>query len=439
MDEQRRPSPKASIVRPMPGGRAVYERATTSTEDDDVDREPVTFSGGDDNPLLAAASPLLAVAPSVRQSASHPDPQRLKDDLTRGIRTFEQRAAESGASQQNIVAARYVLCSFLDECAASTPWGGAGVWARDTLLVRMHNETWGGEKVFQLLTRLAQDPVANHDLLELIYVCLALGFEGRYRVLENGRSHLETLRERLYDLLQRQRGTPDSTLSAKWLPAEVSVRRWYDLTPLWVFMALSLAIGVFTFTNYRSLLNARSDPVFSLIQGITLPRPVPTPPAPSTAPTSPVIPALPVASIIPRLPRFLEAEVKAGLAAVHESEGKSVITIRGDGIFDPGSARVRDSVLPLLGRIAAELRQRPGAVIVTGHTDSQPIRSVRFPSNFHLSEERARVVASILARDIGAQRVKAEGKADAEPVDRNDTPSGRARNRRVEIALLAPQ
>ena len=58
-----------------------------------------------------------------------------------------------------------------------------------------HNETWGGEKFFVLLSRLTDRPGNNRDLLELLYVCLALGFEGRYRVLQNGKSQLEAVRE----------------------------------------------------------------------------------------------------------------------------------------------------------------------------------------------------------------------------------------------------
>ena len=64
---------------------------------------------------------------------------------------------------EQITAARYVVCTMLDEAASrDTPWG-AGVWARQSLLVMFHNETWGGEKVFQLLARLAQKP-AQHRI-----------------------------------------------------------------------------------------------------------------------------------------------------------------------------------------------------------------------------------------------------------------------------------
>jgi type VI secretion system protein ImpK len=425
-----------TVVRPMPGGRPVHPQQATDVAAPHAATAPARESAtyalpqASCNPILAAASPLLSIAPQIRSSAMHADPQRLKDELTHGLQRFELRLGEAGVPHATVVAARYVLCTFLDECAASTPWGSAGVWARDTLLVRLHNETWGGDKVFQLLNRLAQSPKANADLLELIYVCLSLGFEGRYRVAENGRSYLETIRERLYQMLKEQRGAAERSLSVKWKPALVESHRWFEMTPLWVFLAFCLAAMATGFLTYRMLLNARSDPVFAMLQGI---RPVTVMAAPQALPAPTPPPAQ------PRLRRFLEPEIAAGLVAVQENADKSVITIRGDGIFEPGSAQVNRDVRPLLDRIAAALREHPGMVLVSGHTDSRPIRSVRFPSNFHLSQERAEGVGRILADAIGPARVRAQGKAESEPIAPNDTPAGRARNRRVTIVLLAGQ
>jgi len=81
--------------------------------------------------------------------------------------------------------------------------------------------------------------------------------------------------------------------------------------------------------------------------------------------------------------------------------------------------------------------QVPGNVLITGHTDNQPIRSMRFPSNWHLSQERANTVRDLLqAHGVNAERLRAEGRADGEPVVDNTTPSNRAVNRRVEVILF---
>jgi type VI secretion system protein ImpK len=77
----------------------------------------------------------------------------------------------------------------------------------------------------------------------------------------------------------------------------------------------------------------------------------------------------------------------------------------------------------------------PGQVLITGHTDSVPIRSARFPSNWHLSQERAKSVLQLLGDTVAPARLSAEGRADSEPVAPNDTKENKARNRRVEITL----
>jgi type VI secretion system protein ImpK len=86
------------------------------------------------------------------------------------------------------------------------------------------------------------------------------------------------------------------------------------------------------------------------------------------------------------------------------------------------------------------LNKVPGQVTVTGHTDDRPIRSVRFPSNWHLSQERAVSVVRLMSKTIdNPARLKADGLADTFPVAPNDTPANRARNRRVEIILKVSQ
>ena len=76
---------------------------------------------------------------------------------------------------------------------------------------------------------------------------------------------------------------------------------------------------------------------------------------------------------------------------------------------------------------------------VTGHTDNQPIHTVRFPSNYQLSQARADVVAKLIQAKLTDQsRVHAEGKADTDPMASNATPDGRQQNRRTDIILVKP-
>jgi len=122
---------------------------------------------------------------------------------------------------------------------------------------------------------------------------------------------------------------------------------------------------------------------------------------------------------------------------VMELTQRSTVTIQGDNLFDSGSTSVNSAVTPLLQRIADSLNRLAGQVMITGHSDNQPIRSARYPSNWHLSKARAEAVAAVIKETLSNPgRILIEGKSDLEPVDSNATKEGRAKNRRVEITLL---
>ncbi len=144
------------------------------------------FSGRGSNPLVQAASPLLLLMGRLRTSLSHPDVGGLRRQALDQIREFEERARAAGVAPETALAARYVLCSAIDEAVLATPWGNQSEWSEQTLLITLHREAWGGEKFFDMLERICRDPSRHIDLMELQYLCLALGFAGKYQVLDRG-------------------------------------------------------------------------------------------------------------------------------------------------------------------------------------------------------------------------------------------------------------
>jgi len=380
------------------------------------------------NPLVEAANPLLVLIPQIRATSSHASPAMLRERMVDEVRQFELRAQQAGVPNETILGARYCLCTALDEAAALTPWGGNGVWSAHSLLVTFHNETWGGEKFFQLLARLSQNPSRHIDLLELLYYCLQLGFEGRYRVADDGRNQLATLKQRLLLMLRSARGEYAPPLSPHWHDAPLlsEVRRLP--VPVWVFTVIVGAIGLMTYLGLSWNLGGRSDELYARLASLPLP-------AMQIQQAS----AEPAAQPAPfRLGEFLAAEVRDGLLDVHDAADRSVIVLRGDGLFASGSDRVLSRYVPVLSRVADALNDTQGSILVRGYSDNVPIRTLRFPSNWELSQARADAVKTLLDERLAdPARVRAEGRGEADPVAPNDTPENRARNRRVEITLLA--
>ncbi|MGE8111633.1 DotU family type VI secretion system protein [Pseudomonas sp. NPDC086566] len=418
---------------PRPGGRspqaAAPSQAQAAPVSLSVPAEPLAPGQAQGlNPLEQAAGPLLALLTRLRNTIAHPAPASLRAQLLAYLRQFEERAEAAGVARNDVLLARYSLCTALDEAVLSTPWGSASDWGKQSLLITVHNEAWGGEKVFQLLEHCLQSPRERLHLLELLYLCTSLGFEGRYRVMSGGRAQLEALRERTAAAIRSARGERERELSPHWRGVTVARDRLAQFLPPWVGLALALALLLLLLLGLRLLLAGEAEPVFRNIHALGE--------IPVQAIDRPVVQPKPVDR--PRLAGFLADDIKAGRVAVEDAVDRSVVTIRGDELFASASASIKEGFQPLMLRIAEAVAKVKGNVRVTGHSDNQRIATLRFPSNWALSQARAEQVKDLLAARTGQPgRFTAQGLSDTEPLASNDSAQGRAKNRRVEITVLA--
>ncbi len=131
-------------------------------------------------------------------------------------------------------------------------------------------------------------------------------------------------------------------------------------------------------------------------------------------------------------------ELRKGLLEVGTDGHRILLRIREKGSFGSGRADLQPGFEPILERIGQVLARSDGQIVVAGHTDNVPISTARFRSNWELSAARAVTVVHYLQRKLGipAERFLVEGHADADPLAPNETPEGRARNRRVEIVII---
>jgi type VI secretion system protein ImpK len=418
------PDPEATIAIPTPGRKrdaaapALPAAPAPGSEAAKVDLDEL----GGLNPLVAAANPVLAVAVQIRHALRHPDPDGLRASLRERVESFEATARASGADDGTVAAASFALCALIDESAGSTPWGAG--WDAGGLLAERDAGQAGREKFFQLLEEKIADPAAHRDLLEFFYVCLALGFEGRYRQLPEGREALAEWRARLLEQLRAQRLARDGELSGRWRGVQAPDRRPAGAIGFWAAGSAAALLLAALYMGYSISLGSRSDPVareLAQLKAATEPAVART--GAGQAPT-------------PRISEQLAAEIARGEVAVADAAGRSTIVIRSDRLFASGSARLEAAIEPVVLRVAEALDRVPGAILVTGHTDDVPIRTARFPSNWELSTERAASVVRLMAAKLrDPSRLRAEGLADASPIAPNDSASNRARNRRVEIVL----
>jgi type VI secretion system protein ImpK len=416
----------ATVIRPRAGGRKPPPdsgRSAPPALGESGSVRGITLETPGLNALVQAATPLLLMAGQLRQTPALGDVAGLRRHALDEIRRFEEKAAASGVTSEVILAARYALCATLDEAALSTPWGAQSEWAQHSLLVALHREAWGGQKFFDMLTRILPDPSRHIDLLELQYLCLAVGFAGKYHVAERGQAQLAEVERELHRAIRNHRGTPPPELSPRWRGREDRRNPLLRYVPWWVVGAGAAAVLLLTFLAFYTWIAMRASPIHAALAGVgveSFNRPVAAPRGPT-------------------LKQLLQPEEAKGLLSVEEDGGRTTVTLSVSNLFASGSERVASAVIPTLDRVAAAVRQVPGRVLVTGHTDDQPIRSFRFPDNDALSRARAESVAEILKRGVDAAgRIQSTGVGSTQPRYRPEsTPENRSRNRRVEILHVA--
>ena len=134
----------------------------------------------------------------------------------------------------------------------------------------------------------------------------------------------------------------------------------------------------------------------------------------------------------------LQDEIAKGVAEVEKEGDKIIVRLASQGGFVSGSAGVRDSFSPTLIKLGNTLSKYPGMVKVEGHTDNVPVAfSEKFKSNWDLSAARAAAIADYLltSSTLEAGSIQIAGFADTRPLDTNETPNGRSRNRRIEVIV----
>jgi type VI secretion system protein ImpK len=306
----------------------------------------------------------------------------------------------------------------MDEAVLSTPWGSQSEWGQQSLLVAFHREAWGGERFFERLDQLKQDPARHIDLLELHYLCLAVGFMGRYQVLQRGDARLAEVQQGLYRAIRTVRGAPADELSLQWRGLEDRRHRLVRYVPWWVVGAGVLAALSIAFVVFRTQLGTVAEPVYKTLVAVGQER--------YQGPAPPVV----VSG--PRLKELLPSD--AALSVVEEG-GRTRIILAAPDLFASGSPTPNPVYLEMLNQVGAALERVPGEILVEGHTDDQPLRSLTYANNFELSRARAANVVRVLQRSMSQPaRLKSLGVGSERPRHTPESlPENRARNRRVEI------
>lgn len=424
-----------TVVKPRPGARDLPQKPSSPETPGDATalaapvRQPESGSRfrlpeTQLDPVCDEATRLLSLADRLGQAESVRDVAALKRQCMALVTEYQQALRTREVSPDTVDTASYCICALLDELVLNSDWGQTSHWAGSSLLSEFHSQTWAGTHFFERVEQAQRS--GNIPLLTLQYLCLSLGFKGRYRVEDRGQEQLDILRDSLYRQICAEHGRFTTPFDRSWQSRIVPSGSLGQRVPFWALGAISLVILLLAYVGLVHTLDQYAEPVIQELSQVGLP------PEPDTGGED--------GSGAPVDTRYLEqvlqTEMERGLVELEETEDSASLIIGSEGLFNPGSAEVRDAVKPVLDKIARALESTEGSIQVTGHSDNQPIATDRFPSNWHLSLARATAVADMLGSGAKLDgRLWPEGRGTAEPRASNDTAENRARNRRVEITL----
>jgi type VI secretion system protein ImpK len=334
-------------------------------------------------------------------------------------------------SEETRQRAKYALCATIDDIAQNLPGLGTdgAEWARRSLVVQFFHENIGGDRFWQLVDDMLRYPNDNLDIIELYHACLASGFEGRFRVMPDGRRRLHEIMTRLHGALGHVRSLSMVEMSPQWRGEKAPPARVGFWT--YVAMAAGVAVGVLflVYLVLRIILMNTGEAPETAVAGILSDEPL------RLSREGAAMPQVDSAQAS-RLKKFLEPEIREGLVKVEEDASTVRVRTTVGQLFKSGSDELEPGRQPLFERIGRAIEDEPGPVLVEGHADTDRVSGLAFPDNFALSSARAERVADIVRAMItDGGRVTAKGMGDTTPIASNSTAEGKSLNRRVEIIV----
>lgn len=403
---------------------------------------PVRTARSNDNPLVNAYATLLGLAPELERATVPENPDVLRSRLLDTLTQSRDSAVSAGVPLTRADQGAWFVAALLDDIALNTPWGGNSGWPRMPLVVSLYGNVDAGERFFDLAEDLIRFPGRDPELMELVFLCLSLGFRGKYR-REGGQGEAEIARTRgQMSRLLRDRDSADAPLAPHWKGVQAEDEDKRFIVPLWSIGLMALAVITAVYVGLGVQLSNRGEQLFTLAGVLPPPeradifRPV------IDTVGGPQLTADPL--VFELLPLFGAAapEQTANALTGREDVSIAVVVVQATApeVFRSAKADLNPEYAPLIKSIAGVIVENVefvGSIRVVGHTDSIQVRkSNPFRSNQGLSEARARTIADMLvAAGVPAELVTSDGKAATDPIADNATREGRARNRRVEIIL----
>lgn len=221
------------------------------------------------NLLIDAANKLLSEITYLTRKKNCTDVLHLRKHLLNEIHKFQIKAETLRYDTDNILIGRYAISATIDEIINQTSWGKKHEWQKHSLLQELQQNANADEHFFTILDRICRAPNKFIDNIELMYICLSLGFAGKFRHQPQEKLNLQKIVDATYKMIRAHRGEIDKRMSPTIKSAKTYTKEKCKTIPIWrnIIIATTIILMIYSGFNYK--LKTYSNKLIQQIQSVS--------------------------------------------------------------------------------------------------------------------------------------------------------------------------
>ncbi len=235
-------------------------------------RSELLFDEAQDRRLAEIYAPCFTLILQLRASHEFGEAEMLRQRVKDLLDRSEREASRLGVSSEDLRQAKFTLVAFIDETILSSEWSQKDRWVAKPLQLEFYDRYDAGEEFFVRLEGLLAQPTGHADVLEVFYLCMALGFKGRYELYEQER--LRILIEDAFAVLNRTPAMGSGELSPHGKPRGQMATEVRSKLPVWVIAVFAVGLALLIYIGMSLSMNSTADRAARIID--QTPRPAAT-------------------------------------------------------------------------------------------------------------------------------------------------------------------
>lgn len=220
-----------------------------------------------DRRLAELYSPCFVHILELQSTDDYGDSEAVRKQIYDLLDQCEEAAKEAGVPAEDIEHAKFAVVAFIDETILSSDWQGTDEWMKTPIQLELYDQFDAGEVFFDRLQELQEDPEFNAGVMEVYYLCMTLGFKGKYQLQQQEK--LREIIDSTAEILAEVPETRTEEMAPHAQPQDQTETEIRSKVPTWVIAAGTALLGVLLYGGMHLYISASARGVATAIRGLS--------------------------------------------------------------------------------------------------------------------------------------------------------------------------